>query len=769
MKKMKNKFLLLIALISLAAFGQNPTIVPTGNISVVPKYKTGGIFDSILRVPVRNHTPYATNTDSIGRIQVNSDTNQLEVHNGITWSTIKENLVNVKDYGAKGDGVTNDTDAILAASEAATVVYFPKGTYITRNILYNAGNHFIGQDKDSTIVKWMDGSIPGTNSDNLIARKVKGTSTVDATFEQITFDANKSGVGRYSATSLFSDNITFLNCNFVNTSTRGISYSGNGLLRIIGCRFTGGEFLGSTSQTTYYIFLGKTVGFPGSNDSYVSAIIDGCYFEGDDPSEDGKGTGGIFVSADEGASCPVVIRNSEFVNIGAFNSVNVYGPIYLYEHADNSIIENNRIINRRYTGISVANSHNVTINNNYIDGVDVTGVTAGAYPAAININQGTNSNTENSGTIKITGNHIVNCGDTNGISVTGTTTTGELDGIVIENNFVDGALTGIQGSYFKTLNISKNVLRDVGTSTLNGINILNGISNSVCNINENIMFSSSTGAVGINATTSVSNTDFTIIGNTVKDFDNVQINIRNYKNAVISNNNATGGTTSIITQTATSALLVNNYGNTAASTTGVTTYREINNSWNSDALANIALKANIASPTFTGTPAAPTATLTATGTQIATLGYVRGNLDAYTISSATDWNTYTKNGNFLTPASGNTNIPTGWTAGQRYAMFVSGNSLTSPYVSQLVVNPVTGEMASRGYNASWSSWLVAARLDNPIFTTGVTSPAFKVSAMQTAPSSSTDTGTAGEIRFTSDYIFFCTATNTWKRAALSTW
>lgn len=38
-----------------------------------------------------------------------------------------------------------------------------------------------------------------------------------------------------------------------------------------------------------------------------------------------------------------------------------------------------------------------------------------------------------------------------------------------------------------------------------------------------------------------------------------------------------------------------------------------------------------------------------------------------------------------------------------------------------------------------------------------------------APSSSTDTGTAGEVRFTTDYIYVCVATNTWKRVAISTW
>ncbi len=38
-----------------------------------------------------------------------------------------------------------------------------------------------------------------------------------------------------------------------------------------------------------------------------------------------------------------------------------------------------------------------------------------------------------------------------------------------------------------------------------------------------------------------------------------------------------------------------------------------------------------------------------------------------------------------------------------------------------------------------------------------------------APATSSDTGTLNEIRWDSSYIYICTASNTWKRVALSTW
>lgn len=37
------------------------------------------------------------------------------------------------------------------------------------------------------------------------------------------------------------------------------------------------------------------------------------------------------------------------------------------------------------------------------------------------------------------------------------------------------------------------------------------------------------------------------------------------------------------------------------------------------------------------------------------------------------------------------------------------------------------------------------------------------------PSTANSTGTAGEVRYDSNYAYFCVSDNTWKRVALSTW
>ena len=65
-----------------------------------------------------------------------------------------------------------------------------------------------------------------------------------------------------------------------------------------------------------------------------------------------------------------------------------------------------------------------------------------------------------------------------------------------------------------------------------------------------------------------------------------------------------------------------------------------------------------------------------------------------------------------------------------------------------------------------SSAILQARLaDDSAYTTIDA----QLRAQGTAPANASATGTAGDIRYDADYIYICTATNTWKRAAIATW
>lgn len=110
---------------------------------------------------------HTTFTGAAGELTIKTDTKELVVHDGSTpggWTgggflqggtsaiarTVQSKLrdvVSVKDFGAVGDGVTNDTAAIQAAIDAVGaggggIVFFPTGTYKTTSAL-NVDRNFV--------------------------------------------------------------------------------------------------------------------------------------------------------------------------------------------------------------------------------------------------------------------------------------------------------------------------------------------------------------------------------------------------------------------------------------------------------------------------------------------------------------------------------------------------------------------------------------------------------------------------------------------------
>lgn len=68
-----------------------------------------------------------------------------------------------------------------------------------------------------------------------------------------------------------------------------------------------------------------------------------------------------------------------------------------------------------------------------------------------------------------------------------------------------------------------------------------------------------------------------------------------------------------------------------------------------------------------------------------------------------------------------------------------------------------------------SKLVVTASSGAVVSASTITGTQFKLSALNTAPSAANATGTLGEIRIVDGYIYICTATNTWKRVAITTW
>jgi len=115
--------------------------------------------------------------------------------------------------------------------------------------------------------------------------------------------------------------------------------------------------------------------------------------------------------------------------------------------------------------------------------------------------------------------------------------------------------------------------------------------------------------------------------------------------------------------------------------------------------------------------------------------------------------------------------PSGWTAGLHF--YTSGND----YSATIVHFPDNGDLqfytnaTSSNYAASDEALRITTAKQvqaKGVLIADASSNAFRITTAQT-PASASATGTAGTICWDTSYIYVCTATNTWKRAAISTW
>lgn len=134
-------------------------------------------------------------------------------------------VVNVKDFGAIGNGVHDDTAAIQAAlsnvyKKGGGVVYFPPGTYGKTDVLHiGSGTTFLGYGAtiknlaNSTNNRWAFSDL-GYEENH--SEMISYTDNRDIFFYGITFDTAKGDQATGSVAISYADNILFRECTFKN-------------------------------------------------------------------------------------------------------------------------------------------------------------------------------------------------------------------------------------------------------------------------------------------------------------------------------------------------------------------------------------------------------------------------------------------------------------------------------------------------------------------------------------------------------------------------
>jgi hypothetical protein len=121
------------------------------------------------------------------RISENDITNL----SNLSGTNTGDQMLNVRAFGALGDGSTDDSTAIASAITTAAsmatggVVYFPAGTYVHTGITINSSNVTLaGSGRSQTVLKLTNGS----NTDSI---SISGVGTVNVTIQDLMIDGNK--------------------------------------------------------------------------------------------------------------------------------------------------------------------------------------------------------------------------------------------------------------------------------------------------------------------------------------------------------------------------------------------------------------------------------------------------------------------------------------------------------------------------------------------------------------------------------------------------
>ena len=383
----------------------------------------------------------------------------------VTYSMIENAPINVIDYGAVGDGVTNDTTAIqnalnIAGANKITLI-LNDGTYAVTGLTIPSNVTFEGQSLNSTLKNI------STGVTNFVT--IDGTENV--TVKNITFDTNnKTGADTSGAvaivltsTSTAVNNTIITGCKFINGVIRAFIDVRNSIAST-GLTITDNQFYGQTSLIPQPPPAQQnTAGVRVLSTASVSDIkIDNNYFSYIDfatqirPSPNAE-TYDFYKNISW--SNNVVTNVLDDTNVGAtpleiFGATNVVvdgnrmdsgGRGLSAAWVKNGVYNNNTLSNQKIYFIEVVAADGITVSNNTALNckrfLAVTGTAA--KPGTQNVN--IVGNVIKGGNLGIVGyNTTVN---SFAITMTSDSTTGHKNWVIADNSFIDFLYSGdVSGS-----------------------------------------------------------------------------------------------------------------------------------------------------------------------------------------------------------------------------------------------------------------------------------------------------------------------------------